>query len=60
MTEAEKWGAIYRKLQEIDENKKFRKTIDPRQITLEQAIARAERKTKTNKNGVLNGKRSSI
>ena len=25
---AELWGAIYRKLQEIDENKKFRKTID--------------------------------
>ena len=46
MTEAEKWGAIYRKLQEIDENKRFRKTIDPRQITLEQAIARAERKQK--------------
>lgn len=47
MTEAEKWGAIYRKLQEIDENKKFRKTIDRRQITLEQAIARAERKIRT-------------
>ena len=46
MTEAEKWGAIYRKLQEIDENKKFRKTIDKRQITLEMAIARAERKQK--------------
>lgn len=46
MTEADKWAAIYRKLQEIDENRKFRKTIDPRQITLEQAIARAERKAK--------------
>ena len=52
MTEAEKWGAIYQKLREIDENKRFRKTIDPRQITLEQAIARAERKQKcmTSKN----------
>lgn len=43
MTEAEKWGAIYKKLKEIDENRKFRKTIDKRQITLEQCIARAER-----------------
>lgn len=40
MSEAEKWGAIYRKLQQIDENRKFRKTIDKRQITLEMAIAR--------------------
>lgn len=46
MTEAEKWGAIYKKLKEIDENRKFRKTIDKRQITLEVAIARAERKQK--------------
>jgi len=46
MTEAEKWGAIYKKLKEIDENRKFRKTIDRRQITLEQCIARAERKLK--------------
>lgn len=37
---AELWGAIYRKLQQIDEDKKFRKTIDPRQVTLEIAIAR--------------------
>lgn len=40
---AELWGAIYKKLKEIDENRKFRKTIDRRQITLEQCIARAER-----------------
>lgn len=40
MSEAEKWGAIYKKLKEIDENRKFRKTIDRRQITLEQCIAR--------------------
>ena len=40
MSEAEKWGAIYKKLKEIDENRKFRKTIDPKQITLEQCIAR--------------------
>ena len=40
MSEAEKWGAIYKKLKEIDENRKFRKTIDKRQITLEMAIAR--------------------
>lgn len=46
MSEAEKWGAIYKKLKEIDENLKFRKTIDKRQITLEQCIARAERKQK--------------
>lgn len=43
---AELWGAIYKKLKEIDENRKFRKTIDRRQITLEMAIARAERKQK--------------
>lgn len=43
---AELWGAIYKKLKEIDENRKFRKTIDKRQITLEMAIARAERKQK--------------
>lgn len=41
---AEIWGRIYHKLQEIDQNRKFRKTIDPRQVTLEQAIARAKRK----------------
>ena len=40
MSQAEKWGAIYKKLKEIDENRKFRKTIDPNQITLEQCIAR--------------------
>lgn len=52
MSEADKWAAIYHKLREIDENRKFRKTIDPRQITLEQAIKRAERKQKciTSKN----------
>ena len=38
--DAELWGAIYKKLKEIDENRKFRKTIDKRQITLEMAIAR--------------------
>ena len=43
---ADLWGAIYKKLKEIDENRKFRKTIDKRQITLEVAIARAERKQK--------------
>lgn len=43
MSEAEKWGAIYKKLKEIDENRKFRKTIDKRQVVLEEAIARAER-----------------
>lgn len=37
---AELWGAIYKKLKEIDENRKFRKTIDKRQVTLEMAIAR--------------------
>ena len=46
MTEADKWGAIYRKLQQIDENRKFRKTIDKRQVVLESCIARAERKQK--------------
>lgn len=40
MTEAEKWGKIYLKLKQIDELKKFRKTIDPKQILLDDAIAR--------------------
>lgn len=40
----EQLGELYKKLRQIDENRKFRKTIDPRQVTLEQAIARAERK----------------
>lgn len=48
MTEADKWGAIYRKLQEIDENRKFRKTIDKRQITLEQCIERKLKEQKKN------------
>lgn len=43
---AELWGAIYKKLKEIDENRKFRKIIDKRQVVLEEAIARAERKQK--------------
>lgn len=37
---AELWGAIYRKLQEIDKRKKFKKTIDPHQVLLEECIAR--------------------
>lgn len=40
---AELWGAIYRKLQEIDENKKFRKTIDKNQITIEDIIKKAKK-----------------
>ena len=35
---------LYQKLKQLDENKKFRKTIDSRQTLLEEAIARAERK----------------
>lgn len=35
---------LYKKLKEIDENRKFRKTIDPRQITLEQCIRIAEKR----------------
>lgn len=48
----EQLGELYKKLRQIDENRKFRKTIDKRQVTLEQAIARAERKQKcmTSKN----------
>lgn len=37
---AELWGAIYKKLKEIDENRKFRKTIDPKQVLLDDAIKR--------------------
>lgn len=50
---AELWGAIYKKLREIDENRKFRKTIDRRQITLEVAIKRAENeKTRFNRHNL--------
>lgn len=42
----EQLGKLYNKLRQIDENRKFRKTIDKRQVTLEQCIARAERKQK--------------
>lgn len=50
---AELWGAIYKKLREIDENRKFRKTIDRRQITLEVAIKRAENeKTRLNRHNL--------
>lgn len=42
---AEQLENLYKKLKEIDENRKFRKTIDKRQIVLEQAIATAERKS---------------
>ena len=45
---AELWGAIYKKLKEIDELKKFRKMIDPKQILLDDAI---KRKLKELKNG---------
>lgn len=41
---AEQLGNLYKKLKQIDENRKFRKTIDKKQILLEEAIARAERK----------------
>lgn len=50
---AELWGAIYKKLKEIDENRKFRKTIDPKQITLEQCIARKLRELKNGTTGNL-------
>lgn len=50
MNNAEKWGAIYKKLKEIDENLKFRKTIDRRQITLEECIARKLKEMKNENN----------
>lgn len=49
MNNAEMWGKIYLKLKQIDELKKFRKTIDPKQILLDDAIAR---KLKEMKNGI--------
>ena len=33
---------LYKKLREIDENRRFRKTIDKNQITLEECIKKAE------------------
>lgn len=49
---AEQLGNLYKKLKQIDENRKFRKTIDKRQITLEQAIATAERQTGINSGNI--------
>ena len=43
MTEADKWGAIYRKLQQIDENKKRRRR-HPKQLDLEVWIKEYEKK----------------
>lgn len=40
MNNADIWGKIYLKLKQIDELKKFRKTVDPRQVLLDDAIAR--------------------
>jgi len=47
---AELWGAIYRKLQEIDEYKKQRKMTDRRQILLDESIKRAEKELRCKKN----------
>lgn len=40
MNNADIWGKIYLKLKQIDELKKFRKTIDPKQVLLDDAIKR--------------------
>lgn len=40
MNNADIWGKIYLKLKQIDELKKFRKTVAPRQVLLDDAIAR--------------------
>lgn len=38
LSEAERMGILYRYLQQRDENRRFRATIDPKQITLEDCI----------------------
>lgn len=43
---ADMWGKIYLKLKQIDELKKFRKTVDPRQILLDDAIKRKQKELK--------------
>ena len=39
---ANQLAKLYKKLKEIDENRQFRKTIDPKQVTLEECIKIAE------------------
>lgn len=41
---ADELGKLYRYLQQKAEYKKFRKIIDPKQITLDDAIKQAEKK----------------
>lgn len=53
MTEADKWAKIYHYLEQRDADRKFRKTIDPKQITLEQCIARKLRELKNGTTGNL-------
>lgn len=53
MTEADKWAKIYHYLEQRDADRKFRKTIDPKQITLEQCIDRKLRELKNGTTGNL-------
>lgn len=46
---ADALGKLYRFLQAKDQNKKFKKTIDPKQITLDDAIRAAEKRKKNDK-----------
>lgn len=46
MNKAEAIMRMYQKIRRINENKLFKKTIDPRQITLDEAIARTKRANK--------------
>ena len=54
MTEADKIAKLYHLLQQRDELKKQRKLVDSRQILLDDAIKRAERRLKNDDNKRLN------
>lgn len=43
ISEADRMGMLYRFLQQRDENRRFRATIDPKQITLEDCIKKVKK-----------------
>lgn len=49
ISEADRMGMLYRFLQQRDENRRFRATIDPKQITLEDCIKKQKNTCNQNK-----------
>ena len=48
MSEADAVGLLYKLLKQRDENKKFKKTVDPNQILLEDCIKQKLKEQKKN------------